>query len=192
MRAFVLLFLACSGPSDPGDAGRDAGALAIDAGSDAGMASDAGRGIDAGMFDASAIDAGMSDAGMFDAGRIDAGSATDLGPVACRDDSECGAGQRCDVSAPGGRCQDCAGSCVSSDFECLFGACLRSCTGDGDCNIGMRCASFAEGQYCRPRTCADCPAPYVCTAGACARPACDASFGCPSPLTCRDGTCVEP
>jgi hypothetical protein len=196
--AFVLVLAACGGSSEV-DAGFDAGRVAIDAGRDDGGAIDSGMtGDDAGMSDAGMTDddAGMTDAGMSatDAGMsaTDAGSTSDLGPVACRDSTECGAGQICDVDAPGGRCQLCEGTCVSSDFECLFGGCLRSCSGDADCNAGMRCASFAESTYCRPRSCGDCPAPYTCRDGECSRPTCGAGGACPSPLECRGSVCVEP
>lgn len=190
----VLFAIACDGPSEATDAGsmRDAshgddggtadGAVARDGGRDASATPDAGG--DGGHA--------REDGGTLDAGARDAG-AIQLGDVACRSNAECASGQVCDLGAPGGRCQGCAGegSC-NAGYECTFGTCLLECSGDGDCNIGMRCANFAESRYCRPRTCDDCPAPYVCSAGGCARPSCAAGEPCPAPLVCAGTHCVEP
>lgn len=121
------------------------------------------------------------------------GPTPDPGPVQCRNDGECAAGQTCTRSAPGGICFGC-GTCLDPiDFECRAGGCVRYCSGDNQCNAGMRCSDTG---YCVIRDCSasePCPAPYVCgDSGRCARPACGVGTGCPAPLICEASICVEP
>lgn len=76
MLMFTVVCGCSGGPSDGEDAGRDAGAIAIDAGGDAGK-------IDAGRFDAGGVDAGsVPDAG------VDGGPRSDAGPIGAGECSE--------------------------------------------------------------------------------------------------------
>ena len=117
----------------------------------------------------------------------------DLGPVQCRDNSDCqGENGSCNRTAPGGICLGCGGDCPSGT-ECQFGTCIRQCDVESDCTLGFQC--LASGR-CGLESCSgdnDCEGPYVCGANdTCERPSCDVQQDCPSPLVCESSRCVEP
>ncbi len=116
-------------------------------------------------------------------------------PGQCKSDGDCGPGQTCTMTAPGGLCAGCGTADDCPDplaFECFMGTCQRICIEDTDCPAGYECKSVGR---CGLIACSSaCPPPYVCDGGFCRRPACsNTPPECPAAMTCgQDDVCVEP
>jgi hypothetical protein len=135
------------------------------------------------------------DAPQYDA-TADGTEAGDVRPAGqCRSDGDCGPGQTCTMTAPGGLCAGCGTADDCPDplaFECFMGTCQRTCSEDTDCPAGYECKSVGR---CGLIACSgSCPPPYVCSGGFCRRPACSGTPPeCPAGMTCgQDDVCVEP
>lgn len=100
----------------------------------------------------------------------------------CRDDSNCGEGQRC----AGGRCEEkpeCSTNSDCSDNKiCRSGRCQIECAADADCGSGLNCK---DNRCVDPLACAttsDCEAGMSCISGRCSEPiSASRSMGCDYP-----------
>lgn len=116
----------------------------------------------------------------------------------CADETDCGAGQRCDDSAV---CRDAGGSCeldvdCGKAFGCVEGSCaplIRSCTFDQGCLLGEVCSPLLEQCQVRPSCVAPdvCPLDFVCREGTCRR-ACAGEADCYPTEACIGGECGTP
>jgi hypothetical protein len=196
---FLLALAACGGGTGNADAAAHDGAAGDAAAGDAaapdGAPGDAAPGDgarDTAAPDTATGDTATGDTAVGDAGAGDTGAGgSDASRPAgqCVMDLDCGGGLTCTVSAPGGICAGCGGSCpLGLAYECLMGSCVRTCYTDDDCPWGLRCSG---GALCALISCSGptCPAPFTCQGGFCRRPPC--SGGCPVGWTCRDTTCTE-
>jgi hypothetical protein len=108
----------------------------------------------------------------------------------CTDDSTCGAGQNCRITAGTSTLKQCTQQCARGCAQCPNGTtctpgfqgelfCLKDCTGPGTCPIGLRCADTPVGKACMPQCNSDteCPVGQSCYMGECYTPQEDASCG---------------
>jgi hypothetical protein len=160
---------------------------------DVASAADAPRdaATDGGQGDGPGTDATGADAAFGDASSGDAAGVRPAGQ--CVVDGDCGGSLTCTVSAPGGICAGCGGTCpLGLAYECYAASCVRGCAVDDDCPAGLRCAAATR---CALIACSatdagtGCPDPFTCQGGFCRRPLC--SGGCPGGWICRGTYCTE-
>ena len=97
-------------------------------------------------------------------------------PVACTEDSQCGAGKVCRVDPT-----------VSAIWLGPSGlVCAAPCASELDCPPTDTCDS---GGRCQARTCTECPSYFSCASGTCVVPSCLKDVDCPGGY-CVLGSCA--